>query len=65
MVKVFLAGTRFGEDKSVLTDGGRVLGVTVIADTIADAQKLAYRAMDLIHFDGMHFRKDIARQALR
>jgi phosphoribosylamine--glycine ligase len=64
-VKVFLAGTKFGEDKTVLTDGGRVLGVTVIADTIADAQKLAYQAMELIHFEGMHYRKDIARQAVR
>jgi phosphoribosylamine--glycine ligase len=63
-VKVFLAGTRFSEDKKVLTDGGRVLGVTVIADTIVDAQKLAYQAIDLIHFDGMHYRRDIARQAL-
>jgi phosphoribosylamine--glycine ligase len=62
---VFLAGTKFGEDKTVLTDGGRVLGVTAIADTIADAQKLAYQAMELIHFDGMHYRRDIARQAVR
>ena len=64
-VKVFLAGTKFGDNKTVLTDGGRVLGVTVVADTIADAQKLAYQAMELIHFDGMHYRKDIARQAVR
>ncbi len=62
---MFLAGTKFGEDKTVLTDGGRVLGVTAIADTIADAQKLAYQAMELIHFDGMHYRRDIARQAVR
>jgi phosphoribosylamine--glycine ligase len=64
-VKVFLAGTKFSEDKKVLTDGGRVLGVTAIANTIVDAQKLAYQAMDLIHFEGMHYRKDIARQAVR
>ena len=49
----------------MLTDGGRVLGVTAIADTIADAQKLAYQAIELIHFDGMHYRRDIARQAVR
>ncbi len=64
-VKVFLAGTKFGDDQAVLTDGGRVLGVTAIADTIADAQKLAYQAMKLIHFDGMHYRQDIARQAVK
>ena len=64
-VKVFLGGTKFAEDgKAILTDGGRVLGVTAIAKTIADAQKLAYEAMGLIQFEGMHFRKDIGRQAL-
>ena len=65
-VKVFLGGAKLAEDgKTILTDGGRVLGVTAIADTITDAQKLAYQAMDLIHFDGIHYRRDIARQAIR
>jgi len=65
-VKVFLGGTKLAADgRTILTDGGRVLGVTAIADTVAEAQKLAYRAMELIHFEGMHYRKDIARQAIR
>jgi phosphoribosylamine---glycine ligase len=64
-VKVFLGGTKPGENQSILTDGGRVLGVTAIANTITEAQKLAYQAMQLIHFEGMHYRKDIARQAIR
>ncbi len=63
-VKVFHSGTR-SEDGKLITDGGRVLGVTAIADTVADAQKKAYAAMELIHFEGMHYRRDIARQALR
>jgi phosphoribosylamine--glycine ligase len=64
-VKVFHGGTKLAEDgKTILTDGGRVLGVTAIADTLADAQTLAYQALNLIHFEGMHYRKDIARQAL-
>jgi phosphoribosylamine--glycine ligase len=63
-VKVFLGGAKTVDGK-IVTDGGRVLGVTVIADTIMDAQKLAYQAMELIHFEGMHYRKDIARQAIR
>jgi phosphoribosylamine--glycine ligase len=63
-VKVFLGGAKTVDGKTI-TDGGRVLGVTVIADTIADAQKLAYQAMGLIHFEGMHYRLDIARQAVR
>jgi phosphoribosylamine---glycine ligase len=65
-VKVFLGGTKLADDqKTILTDGGRVLGVTAIADTISEAQALAYQAVNLIHFEGMHFRKDIARQAIR
>jgi phosphoribosylamine--glycine ligase len=64
-VKVFLGGAKIGDEGSIVTDGGRVLGVTAIADTIAEAQKLAYRAMELIHFEGMHYRRDIARQAIR
>src|SRR5438445_352753 len=64
-VKVFHSGTRRGEGNQLVTDGGRVLGVTALGDTIAQAQKRAYDAMKLIHFDGMHYRTDIGRQALR
>ena len=63
-VKVFHGGTRLDGDQLV-TDGGRVLSVTALGDTVADAQRKAYAAMDLIHFDGMHYRRDIAHQALR
>src|SRR5947207_7915142 len=54
-VKVFHSGTKFDGTK-VVTDGGRVLSVTALGNTIADAQKKAYRAMDLIHFEGIHYR---------
>jgi phosphoribosylamine--glycine ligase len=63
-VKVFQAGTRISGG-ALVTDGGRVLGVTALGDTVADAQKRAYQAMSLIHFDGMHFRRDIGKQAIR
>jgi phosphoribosylamine--glycine ligase len=63
-VKVFQAGTRMSGGELV-TDGGRVLGVTALGDTVADAQKRAYQAMNLVHFDGMHFRRDIGQQAIR
>jgi phosphoribosylamine--glycine ligase len=63
-VKVFHSGTRMDGEKLV-TDGGRVLGVTAIGQTIGEAQKRAYQAMELIHFDGMHYRRDIAHQAVR
>jgi phosphoribosylamine--glycine ligase len=63
-VKVFHSGTRM-DGSRIVTDGGRVLGVTALGDSIAQAQKRAYDAMKKIHFDGMHYRTDIAHQALR
>jgi phosphoribosylamine--glycine ligase len=62
-VKVFHAGTK-RDGKWVLTDGGRVLAVTALGDTLADAKKLAYEAVAKISFPGMHYRKDIADKAL-
>lgn len=58
-VMVFHAGTKRIEDK-VLTNGGRVLTVTALADTIDEAKRKAYRNIGKISFDGMHYRKDIA-----
>jgi phosphoribosylamine--glycine ligase len=62
-VKVFHAGTKLVDGKSV-TDGGRVLAVTAMGKTIADAQKRAYQAMKLIEFEGMHYRGDIGHWAI-
>lgn len=63
-VKVFHAGTR-REGDSILTSGGRVLGVTCASAAIEAAIATAYEAAEKIHFDGMHFRKDIAANARR
>ena len=63
-VKVFQGGTKKVDGK-IVTDGGRVLGVTAIGKNIGEARDRAYRAMGMIHFDGMHYRKDIGHQALR
>ena len=66
-VKVFQGGTKLGgpDGKTLVTDGGRVLGVTALGHTFADARTRAYRAMEMIRFDGMHYRKDIGHQAVR
>ena len=64
-VKVFHSGTKKEGEGRLVTAGGRVLGVTALGNTVADAQKRAYDAMKLIHFDGMHYRKDIGHHALR
>jgi phosphoribosylamine--glycine ligase len=62
-VKVFHAGTRRDGDR-VLTDGGRVLGVTALGDTLADARRRAYEAVSRIQFPGAFYRCDIAAKAL-
>jgi len=55
---VFHAGTRLAEGK-VLTAGGRVLGVTGRGDTLPEALRRAYAAVDAISFEGMQYRRDI------
>ena len=57
---VYHAGTKF-EDGNFLTNGGRVLGVTAIADNLDNALEKAYNAVSQIKFDDMHFRTDIGR----
>ena len=63
-VKVFHSGTKL-QGKTLVTDGGRVLGATALGNTVADARRRAYAAISKIQFDGMHYRKDIAHQALK
>jgi phosphoribosylamine--glycine ligase len=63
-VKVFHAGTKI-ENGLPVTDGGRVLAVTALGDTLADAKKNAYEAVSRIHFQGAVYRRDIADRALR
>jgi phosphoribosylamine---glycine ligase len=58
---VFHAGTRQGEH-GIETAGGRVLGVTESGRDLAEAVDHAYRAVEKIHFEGMHYRKDIGRR---
>lgn len=62
--KVFHAGTA-SRDGQVVTNGGRVLGVTSWAPTLQAARDAAYVAVDKIQFDGAQFRRDIAAKALR
>ncbi len=60
---VFHAGTKW-ENGSLVTNGGRVLNVTALGETIEEAVWLAYEAVSKIHFDNMHFRRDIAHRAI-
>ena len=61
--KVFHAGTARAGDQ-IVTNGGRVLGVTAWAKDLRSAQAAAYAAVEKIHFDGAQFRRDIAAKAL-
>jgi phosphoribosylamine--glycine ligase len=62
--KVFHAGTQRHDD-TVVTSGGRVLGVTAWAEDLAGARTAAYAAVERIRFEGAHYRRDIAAQALK
>jgi phosphoribosylamine---glycine ligase len=62
-VKVFHAGTAL-QSGQLVTNGGRVLGVTALGSDIRQAQERAYAALDRIHFEGAHCRRDIAARAL-
>lgn len=63
-VMVFHAGTHRAEDGRLLTAGGRVLSVTAVADTLAAAIRRAYEAVEVIHFQGKYFRRDIGQKGL-
>ena len=60
---VFVAGAALRDGKLV-TSGGRVLGVTAIADTLKEAIDASYGMVEKIHFDNAFYRRDIGRRAL-
>jgi phosphoribosylamine--glycine ligase len=63
-VEVFHSGSaQAGDD--LITAGGRVLGVTAAGTSLEEALARAYEAMAEIHFEGMHYRRDIGHRALR
>ncbi|MBA7479606.1 Phosphoribosylamine--glycine ligase [subsurface metagenome] len=59
-ILVFHAGTKMGSGGEVLTNGGRVLTVVAIGKTIAEAREKVYLNLPRIHFEGCHYRRDIA-----
>ena len=64
-VKVFHAGTTLrtesGSEPRVVSDGGRVLNVTALGATLAEARDRAYEAVRTIRFPGGYYRRDIAQ----
>lgn len=63
-VEVFHSGTSLVDGQTV-TAGGRVLGVTAVADSLPEALRRAYQAMAEIQFDGIYYRRDIGHRALK
>ncbi len=61
---VYVAGATL-KDGVLVNNGGRVLGVTAVADTLPDAIKAAYAKVDVIHFDNAYCRRDIGQRALK
>ncbi|AQZ99212.1 phosphoribosylamine--glycine ligase [Comamonas kerstersii] len=62
---VFHAGTQLNDAGQPVTSGGRVLCVTVLADSVRQAQQRVYDVTRGIHFDGMQFRRDIGYRAIK
>ncbi len=62
-VTIYHAGTKL-QDNKLVTSGGRVLGVTALGDTLENALKKSYDAVEKIHFEGAHYRRDIGKRAL-
>ena len=60
---MFHAGTTL-KDGRLVTNGGRVLGVTALGETLADAQEKAYGAVTKISWEGAYWRNDIADKAI-
>ena len=63
-VMVFHAGT-IKKNNEVLTNGGRVLVVSSLSDTLAEAVELSKNILEQIHFDGMHYRRDIGYEFIK
>jgi phosphoribosylamine--glycine ligase len=64
-VEIFQAGTKNTESGKVVSNGGRVLGVTVVADDFHSVREKAYWAVRKITFDKAYYRRDIGMKALR
>lgn len=63
-IVVFHAGTKMNENGELVTNGGRVLGVSAIGETLEETLAKAYKAVAKISFEGMQYRKDIGQKAL-
>lgn len=62
---LFHAGTRLDDDGRLVTSGGRVIAVTSMGETVADALATSYRNIEAFDFDGKYYRRDIGQDLLK
>ena len=62
---LFHAGSKFNDEGKVVTNGGRVLGVTERGATLEEAIEKAYKSVEKVSFDNAFYRKDIGQRALK
>ncbi len=62
--KIYVAGAKI-ENGKLLTSGGRVLGITNVANSLSEALKSCYEDINKVNFEGAHYRKDIGERALK
>ena len=58
---VFHAGSKFDADGNIVTNGGRVLGVTATGKNLKEARANAYKATEVVHFENQYMRHDIGK----
>ncbi|MBR4333598.1 MAG: phosphoribosylamine--glycine ligase [Clostridia bacterium] len=63
-ITTYVAGAKLGDNGELLTNGGRVLGVTATAETLKAAIEKAYAAAEKTHFENAFYRRDIGQRAL-
>jgi phosphoribosylamine--glycine ligase len=61
---IFNAGTKMNDEGKLVTNGGRVLGVSATGNTLEEMLAKAYKIIEKISFEGMQYRKDIGKKAL-
>ena len=61
---IYVAGAKLSEDGKLLTNGGRVLGVTETGDSLKEAIEKAYETVKTVNFANAYYRKDIGKRAL-
>jgi phosphoribosylamine--glycine ligase len=62
-IVIFQAGTKLNEKGELVTNGGRVLGISAVGNNLREALNRAYEAIPKIYFEGMQYRRDIGKKA--